>query len=156
MSLVHSFKYRGKIQLARPLGLVLFAAYLQFWRHEEMDYVIPVPLHPKRFRNRGFNQAYLLVRDWNAMSARGFPIPLVMRDLLVRNRWTAPQAGLRRKERMVNLKNAFSVVDTETVVGKNLLLVDDVYTTGTTAEECATVLMKAGADRVDVLTLARA
>jgi predicted amidophosphoribosyltransferase len=78
------------------------------------------------------------------------------RDLLVRNRWTEPQTGLGRKQREANIKNAFSVTDASTLNDKNVLLIDDVYTTGATVDECAKVLLRSGAKHVDVLTLARA
>ncbi|PLX53179.1 MAG: hypothetical protein C0611_06545, partial [Desulfobacteraceae bacterium] len=84
------------------------------------------------------------------------PVIPVGGDILVRKRWTEPQTGLGRKERLKNIKNAFGVSDSSKVKGKKILLVDDVYTTGATVNECAKVLMKAGAACVDVLTLARA
>jgi predicted amidophosphoribosyltransferase len=80
----------------------------------------------------------------------------VARDVLERRRWTEPQTGLGRKKRLTNVKNAFSVNDHSKIAGKRILLVDDVFTTGATANECAKVLLKGGAEHVDVLTLARA
>jgi len=80
----------------------------------------------------------------------------VARDVLERRRWTEPQTGLGRKKRLTNVKNAFSVNDHSIIAGKRILLVDDVFTTGATANECAKVLLKGGAEHVDVLTLARA
>ena len=64
MKAVHVFKYKGKIQLAKPFGNVLFAAFLRFWDTADIDLIIPVPLHISRFRERGFNQAYLMIKDW--------------------------------------------------------------------------------------------
>jgi ComF family protein len=75
---------------------------------------------------------------------------------LLRNRWTEPQTALSRKERKKNIKDAFLIKYRERIRGKKIVLVDDVYTTGSTVNECARVLMKAGAELVDVLTLARA
>jgi ComF family protein len=158
MSLIHRFKYEGKIQLARPLGRLLFEAFIQFWKQDAIDLIIPVPLFKKRFRKRGFNQAYLLVQSWKQFAAvqTDFKMPRMVTDVLIRHHQTKPQTGLGRKERMTNLKNAFSVSDASIVWGKKILLTDDVYTTGATAHECAGVLLNAGASRVDVLTLARA
>ena len=161
MEMIHNLKYRGKIQLARPLGSLLFAVFAHVWDHTRIDFIIPVPLHIKRFRIRGFNQAYLLVRDWPKFArTHGAEIHdlkiEIERDILVRSKWTDPQTGLDRKKRMSNIKNAFTVVATDMVKGKRILLVDDVYTTGATVNECAKTLLKSGAQHVDVLTLARA
>ena len=124
--------------LKRPLCLELVAA---------ADLLAPVPLHPKRIKHRGFNQALLL--------AQAFPEAPVAREAVVRTRHTPPQVGLNPKERRDNVKGAFSVTDPALVKGKHVLLVDDLYTTGATVKECARVLRKAGARRVEVLTVAR-
>jgi ComF family protein len=159
MSVIHRFKYKGKIQLAKPLGGLLLAAFIRYWEQGSIDLVIPVPLYAGRFRKRGFNQAFLLIRSWKKM-ATAFQVDLsgiqVGKDILVRTRATASQTGLGRKARAVNIRNAFGVREVEKIEGQRILLVDDVYTTGSTAAECARVLMDGGAKRVDVLTLARA
>ena len=153
MALIHQFKYQGNLRLARPLGRMLLQTYQQFFQPENIDLILPVPLHARRFRQRGFNQAYLLVRDWKRSDS---PVPPVEKAVLLRTRWTDPQTGLGRKERISNIKRAFSVDDVQKIRGKKVLLVDDVYTTGATVNECARVLCAAGAKQVDVLTLARA
>lgn len=158
MAAVHRLKYGGKIQLARPLGLLLLTAFLRYWENETVDLVVPVPLHPKKMRSRGFNQSFLLVRQWDAwVEALDIPKPYAghERKALVRNRDTRPQTGLPRSRRVSNIENAFSVVDAERIAGKRILLIDDVITTGATTAECTRVLLKGGAGRVDVLTLAR-
>ena len=156
---IHSFKYRGKIQMARPFGKLLFAAFIRFWDIKNIDLIVPVPLHLRRLRARGFNQAYLLVRSWKQLAAK-LSIDMsdisVERNVLVRSKWTEPQTGLGRKKRIKNIKNAFKVRDCSGIAGKRILLVDDVFTTGATANECAKTLISNGAKRVDVLTLARA
>ena len=111
------------------------------------DLLIPVPLHPKRLKHRGFNQALLL--------AQAFPEAPLAREAVVRMRHTQPQVGLNPKERQDNVKGAFAVPDPALVKGKNVLLIDDLFTTGSTVKECARVLRKAGARRVEVLTVAR-
>jgi len=159
MAAVHCLKYRGKIQLARPFGMLLFASFISFWEKDSVDLIMPVPLHVKKFRMRGFNPSFLLVRDWAAIAAMlngELPDIPVARDVFERRRWTEPQTGLGRKKRLANVKNAFSINDSSKIAGKRILLVDDVYTTGATANECAKVLLNGGAGRVDVLTLARA
>ena len=132
---------------------------MRLWDIEGIDLVVPVPLHARRLKTRGFNQAFLLVKDWPCFAgASGINITdsLIDRHLFVRDRWTEPQTGLNRKERMGNIKGAFSVTDASKISGKRILLVDDVYTTGATADECSRVLVNNGAEQVDVLTLARA
>jgi len=156
---IHSFKYKGKIQMARPFGMFLFTFFNRFWDMKNIDLILPVPLHLKRLRARGFNQAYLLVRNWKrlAMDLKiEMPDITISRNVLLRSRWTEPQTGLGRKKRMKNIKNAFKVVDCSMIEEKRILLVDDVFTTGATVNECAKTLMDGGAKRVDVLTLARA
>jgi ComF family protein len=159
MNLVLSLKYRGKIQLAKPLGGLLLAAFLQYWDAGDIDIVTPVPLFQNRFRQRGFNQAFVLIQNWEDF-AKELTADLaglhIERQALVRNRSTATQTGLGRKERMDNIKNAFSVPESHKVEGKRVLLVDDVYTTGATVNECSRVLIEHGAASVDVLTVARA
>jgi ComF family protein len=124
--------------LQSPLCLELVAA---------ADLLAPVPLHPKRIKNRGFNQSLLL--------AQAFPGAAVAREMVIRTRHTAPQVGLNPKERQENVKGAFDVSDPGRVEGQCVLLIDDLYTTGSTVKECARVLLKAGASRVEVLTVAR-
>lgn len=159
MAVIHCLKYNGKIQLARPLGVLLFFIFCRYWNENFPDLIVPVPLHNKKLRHRGFNPSFVLIKEWDSIARqldRGFPaVPLAM-DILVRKKWTKSQAGLGRKERLKNIKHAFSVEDPSTIRRKKILLVDDVYTTGATADECSKVLLKAGAARVDVLTLARA
>jgi len=152
------FKYRGKTALAKPLENILFAAFLHYFDNNQIDLVVPVPLHIKRFRQRGFNQSFLLIVNWLKKVSKSDPENSfqIYRHALERYRQTKPQSGLDRKERASNLKNAFRLQNPSAVFGKNILLVDDVYTTGSTVNECAGVLLKGGAKRVDVLTLARA
>ena len=159
MALIHRYKYRAKIQLALPLGALLLTTFMRYWHWVQIDTVIPVPLHISRLRKRGFNQAFLLVRDWNRIPRElkvGLPGILIERDLLIRNRRTESQTGLARKLRMANIKNAFRVTDPAKIEDKRVLVVDDVYTTGATVDACAAELLNNGARTVDVLTLARA
>lgn len=112
--------------------------------------LVPVPLHPRRFRERRFNQSTELARTLSKLT--GLPC----RDLLRRTRYTTAQAALSRKERLKNLAGAFSLKPrTSLPPHGNILLIDDVFTTGSTAHECAAVLKKAGAQRLIVLTVAR-
>jgi len=156
---IHCFKYRGKIQLVRPLSELLLLAFLNFWDRDDIDVILPVPLHPSRIRMRGFNQAYLLIRSWPNLAGQ-YSCDLshirIERDVLIRTVPTAPQSALDRTQRARNIKNAFDLDRQEVIVGKKILLIDDVYTTGATVNECGRLLRKRGARKVDVLTLARA
>jgi ComF family protein len=116
----------------------------------DCDLVIPVPLHRSRLWWRGFNQAALLA----AVVARRIGAPLEV-SALARIRATTPQTSQNHDARRRNVRGAFAVRHPGRVTGRRVLLVDDVMTTGATADECARVLLKAGAARVDVLTLAR-
>jgi len=159
MAVIHCYKYRGKIQLALPLGALLLVTRMRYWDCNNIDMVIPVPLHISRLRSRGFNQAFLLIRDWNRMVKDlkvGPPNIKIEWDVLTRNRRTDSQTGLARNLRMTNIKNAFNIKDPLKIEDKRILVVDDVYTTGATVDACAAELLDNGAQTVDVLTLARA
>jgi ComF family protein len=116
----------------------------------DADILIPVPLHPSRLREREYNQSLLLADQLT----RQFGIPLLY-DNLVRVRATPPQTELTRAARLNNLRRSFAVLRPDEITGKRILLVDDVMTTGTTVNECAKALRKAGSADVYVGALAR-
>jgi len=149
--LVHRFKYGNKVQHVRPLGLLTARRIGVFAEAFGGDLIIPVPLHVKRLRQRGFNQAVLL-GDLLAIKWR---IPMV-RDNLCRTRWTEPQITLSAAERRDNVRGAFALRDAGGVRDRRIILVDDVYTTGSTVAECAGTLKRGGAAAVLVVTVARA
>ena len=159
MGVIHRFKYAAKTQLARPLGGLILSIFLRQWENEEVDMILPVPLHPQKFRSRGFNQSYLLIRSWKAVANTmhiTLPDIRIQTDVLIKTKTTVPQTELGRRQRLKNVRGVFSLRFPEKVYGKKLLVVDDVYTTGATVNECARTLLKFGAAQVDVLTLARA
>jgi ComF family protein len=148
---IHRFKYGGKTFLVRPLARMLTGPGEELTRLHRIDAIIPVPLHYKRLRQRGFNQASLLARRLGS-----FLKISVDYSSLRRSRWTDPQIGLSRNQRAENVRGAFSLKTPEKVEGKGVLLVDDVLTTGETVNQCVKVLKKAGGAReVVVLTVAR-
>ncbi len=116
--------------------------------------VIPVPLHRRKQAQRGFNQAETIARSALKRLSRPKRFDLST-GVLVRRRETGSQIGLTRHQRRENLRGAFAVNDPTRIVNRDILLIDDVYTTGTTASECARVLLRAGAARVWVATVAR-
>jgi len=149
--LVHAFKYRHKTHLRRPLALLAADSLRDFVAGCAPELMVPVPLHVRRLRERGFNQAVLLAEIWS----RAWNIPLD-RGALRRIRWTEPQINLTAAQRRDNVRGAFDVRHADAVKGRRVLLVDDVYTTGSTVKECAGVLKTAGAREVVVVTVARA
>ena len=150
--LVLRFKYGGEHFLRRPLSAWLADAWETDPRLRDgppVAALVPVPLHPRRRRERGFNQAESLCRLLGKRT--GLPTWNALR----RVRFTEPQARLGRDERLENLRGAFATARRRPVSGAHLLLVDDVFTTGTTVDECARTLRQAGAASVRVLTVAR-
>lgn len=158
-NLIFCFKYQSKIQLEKPFAYFLLATFVRYWEPRDIDIIAPVPLHWKRMYQRGFNQAYLMIRKWPQI-APSFEIELgaiqIEREILLRQQRTASQVGMSVRERRANIKNAFAVKAPAKIKGKRILLIDDVMTTGSTANECARVLLDGGARHVDVLTLAQA
>ncbi len=144
---IHQFKYRPRRELAVPLGQMLF----DHWQRARLpvDLVIPVPLHPARQKERGFNQANLLASVFCAHSE----LPLNAVDL-VRERATTPQVGLGAREREANVRDAFSYAG-RALTGVRVLLIDDVCTSGATLEACAQALQEGRPKSVWALTLAR-
>jgi ComF family protein len=116
--------------------------------------VVPIPLHSRKQAQRGFNQAEMIARDALKQLSRPKRFDLCT-GILLRRRETGSQIGLTRHQRRENMRGAFAVSDLTRILNRNILLVDDVYTTGTTASECARVLRRAGAARVWVATVAR-
>src|SRR2546423_5218503 len=148
---LHQFKYGKQRHLRHPIAKWLSESLSDArlcGRH--FDVVVPVPLHPARERERGFNQA-ALIAELFATSAR---VPA--RPVLERIRYTTTQTAYDRAERMENLHGAFRLRKKQDVRGLHVLLIDDVLTTGSTLSECARVLRAAGAVSVHAATAARA
>ncbi|OGQ04317.1 MAG: hypothetical protein A2W61_05190 [Deltaproteobacteria bacterium RIFCSPLOWO2_01_44_7] len=143
---IHQYKYHRKLYLA-PLFISLLSKANLSW--ENYDSIVPVPLHWTRQVRRGFNPTYLLTNELG--KKLGKPILPYLKKV----RRTKPQTKLSQEERLKNVKGTFACNRHQDIKDLSLLLVDDVLTTGATVNECAKVLMKAGAKRVDVLTLAR-
>lgn len=158
VALTQAYKYSGKIQLAKPMGALLLATYRKHWSPDDFDLIVPIPLHKRRLRQRGFNQAFTPIRHWPALAGKlHWRLPGRIRtDVVERHVQTEPQASIGRKQRETNIKNAFSALQPNKVRDKRILLIDDVYTTGATVNECARILLLGGAAGVEVLTLARA
>jgi ComF family protein len=147
--LVHDLKYRGQLAPARVLGYLLGAGIADHGLHLDVDVIVPVPLHPRRHAERGFNQSAEIAR-WVARAV-GRPWS---DGAVLRRRDTPAQVGLHAGERRANLRGAFTC--SEAVQGVRVAVVDDVVTTGSTAESMAQALRAADAFSVDVWCVARA
>lgn len=159
--LVHLLKYNGVRPAAEVLGSLLAESMAalepgtqQLTFQGLTALVVPVPLYKAKRRQRGFNQAEMIARAALKFrpASEGWQLAP---DILVRKRDTGSQVGLSGHQRRANLRGAFAVIDAAEVRGRIVLLVDDVYTTGATATECAKVLRRAGASTVWVATVAR-
>jgi ComF family protein len=150
MTAIHEFKYGAKSSFAKPLGLLL-SSFARTWLETDKNLLLmPVPLHPRRLRERGFNQSLLLARE----VAKDLKVDLDFLSLQ-RIKYTKPQTELGSEERARNVRRAFQVLRRETVKKRSIVLVDDVATTGSTLNECARALKKAGCREVFCLVLAR-
>lgn len=146
-NLIHRFKYEGFSALGRPLARFLIDNWPDW--EQSPDLLVPIPLHPKRHRRRGYNQSELLAKPLGA--AMSIPVHA---SALRRTRHTIPQVGLGPDERQTNVQGAFEA-DTATVGGRHVLLIDDVLTTGATMSAAAAALLTAGAADVSAYCLAR-
>jgi ComF family protein len=146
---MHKLKYQGLRTVAVPLGQMMSA----YWQREPLpaDVIVPVPLHRRRLRQRGYNQAGLLAQ----VLGQEIGLP-VHEDWLVRTKATSSQVDLDAAERKQNVAEAFQCKNREAIVGCRVLLIDDVCTTGATLEACSLALRQAGAQSVWALTLGRA
>lgn len=148
-NLVRLFKYGGETELARPLAGLMAERLRGADFFGDMDMIVPVALHPKRRRTRGFDQAKILA---GLVAARvGLPCRA---GVVKRVRHTTPQAALHRTERLENMKGAFTA-DENVLKGRRVALVDDVMTTGATMADCARACRAAGATRVYAVLFAR-
>jgi ComF family protein len=148
---IHQLKFGGQLHWIPALVDLLLQGAARRSSVLETQLIVPVPLHNKRLRQRGFNQSALIAQGLG----RRYGLPVLL-GALIRHRSTQPQTRLGRRERLQNVRGAFSIAHPALVRDRSLLLVDDVFTTGTTLNECARVLKDAGAREVHAMTVARA
>ncbi len=147
--LIHRFKYQKNPELARMLGHLAAIRLGDLIREENFDCIVPTPLHFFRYFQRGYNQAELFAK------AAGQELGIPCRNLLWRRKWTHQQAKLDKKQRISNLKGAFSIKNSTNAEKRAILLVDDVMTTGSTLASAAQTLLDGGAEKVCILVLAK-
>ncbi len=147
--LMHQLKYKGSKEVGEKLGRLFGSDLIRSAPYREVELLVPVPLHPKRERKRGYNQSAEIGRGMSA--AMGIPL---LNGTLVRNHYSATQTNKGRFERWENVRELFSVQHPELLEGKHLLLVDDVVTTGATLEACAQEVLKIPGTIVSVATIA--
>lgn len=145
-----AFKFQGKRELAEALAALMTEYYEIELAGEKVDFIVPVPLHSERELGRGFNQSLSLAEFIGI--ATGVP---VSNKMIKRVRATETMNKLGRAQRFRNMEGAFNVIDRSIVDGRQIMLLDDVITTGATLDECAGTLKRCGAKRVICLTLAR-
>ncbi len=147
--LIHAFKYDAIVDLGEFFGREIGKTIASEPRFENYEYLIPVPLHRERFRERTYNQAEILARYASKVSGKP-----VITDLVIRTRHTKSQTKLSPTQRRENVRGAFAVTRPEEVRGKSFIIVDDVVTTGATTGEIARTLIKHGARRVCAVCIA--
>lgn len=146
--LVHLLKYKGEARVGYKLGFLLGVQLRESSLFSDVDYVIPVPLHPKKERKRGFNQSMVIAEGVaEALGAK------VGRNFVRRTVNTQTQTQKNRIERYANVRSIFSVSNVHRLEGKHLLVVDDVITTGATIESCAAELLNAATCRVSIASV---
>jgi ComF family protein len=148
---VIAMKFNHRLEMAEYFGRILFYYLKTELKEEAFDCIVPVPLHPRRYLQRGYNQA----EEMGTMLSGNMGIPLLP-ELMQRIRNTPPQTRLEHSQRRKNVMDAFEVVYPDPIRDKDILLLDDVYTTGSTLNACAGALKAAGARKVTALTLCRA
>jgi ComF family protein len=149
---IHLLKYQKKEIMAKPLAKLVLTLLPTLICIRDYDCIMPIPLHKNRQRDRGYNQVQLIV----SRLKDDIKLP-VEKKALIRIKETKPQSLLETvNQKIENVKDAFVIRTPEAIRSKKILLVDDIFTTGATVSEATKALLKAGASRVDVLTLARA
>lgn len=147
---IQAYKFGFRRRLALPLAGLLEKAFEKYYWEEDFDWIVPVPLHSDRRRQRGFDQTYLLAKNL----ARAVQVPVFQG--LDRVKATRPQSGLSIRQRRLNVRSAFEIRSPVQLQGSRILLVDDIYTTGATMAELAKSMQKVAAvDRIAILTVAR-
>lgn len=146
--LIHALKYKGVTDAGVLLGNMLGAELIDAESYKDVEYIIPVPLHPKRQKERGYNQC-----DFIAEGISGVMNVPVMKNCLVRKIYNVTQTKKDKESRWENVSEIFEIKDERTISGRHILLVDDIITTGSTLEACASKLLEVTGVRVSIVAL---
>lgn len=147
---IHLLKYSHRLSIVNLFGKIMINFADKYMTMERFDYIIPIPLHRTKLREREFNQAELLALPIaNKFNKR------LLKDMISRIKYTTPQSELADSQRQENVRGIFRITRSESLKHKNILIIDDVFTTGSTVNECASLLKASGASIVEVFTLAR-
>lgn len=149
--LIHQLKYKGNQEIGIYLGKLMGDQLLNSGRFKNIDAIIPLPMHPDKQRKRGYNQAEILAKG----ISQKINVP-VLNDIVLRSKTTSTQTNKQRIERWTNVDGTFIIQNQLTILGKNILLVDDVITTGATLEACTNVILSIENTTVSIAVLAHA
>ena len=144
------YKFEDKAYIYKTFAKIVLKNKKVCGLLKKYDIIIPVPIHKKRKLQRGYNQTQLIAKE----ISKNIDIKLC-NNVLIKNKNTIAQSKLNKNKRKQNIKGAFKVLNVQNIQGKNVLLFDDIYTTGSTANECSKILKEAGAKTVGVLTIAK-
>ena len=148
--IIHLYKFEKRKSLAKHLSYLMIKHQPKDCDYKEYDYILPIPIHRNRLRERGFNQSTLLAQSIS--NEIGINI---CTDALIRSKNTSPQSSLTRDARQTNVVGAFGIKNRNLIRGKRILILDDVFTTGATVNEAVNILWNEDPVEIDVLTLAR-
>lgn len=146
---IHTFKFKNQPKLSETISYLMYEELNKHGQIPEFDYIVPVPMHPRKKRHRGYNQSELI-----AIHMAEYFKKEVRTDILIKGRYTRPQSLLKRKDRIKNLEGAFLARSGVSIQGKSVLLVDDVLTTGTTINTCAKILKDKGVSFIHAMVIA--
>jgi ComF family protein len=147
--MMHEFKYRGKKKIGYLMGKYFASQLAETEWCRDIDAIVPVPLHPKKERKRGFNQSTQI-----ALGIAEIMDKPVEEKILIRHTYSSTQTKMSKEERWENVQSIFSCPQKSTLPYSHILIVDDIVTTGATIEACANELIKAGVEKISVATLA--
>ena len=149
--LIHQLKYKGNQEIGIYLGKLMGGQLLNSGRFKNIDAIIPLPMHPDKQRKRGYNQAEVLAKG----ISQKINVPL-LNDIVVRSKTTTTQTNKQRVERWTNVDGTFIIQKQSRIIGKNILLVDDVITTGATLEACSNAILSIENTSLSIAVLAHA
>lgn len=149
--LLINYKFNEKAYLYKTLTQIILQSKNIYEFLKQCDIIVPVPIHKNRRRQRGYNQSELIAKQLTKQVEN----LKLEKQILIKQKDIKPQSSLSKKERKENVKNAYKIEDKEKIIGKKIILLDDIYTTGNTVNECSKVLKVHGAKQIDVLTIAK-